>query len=35
MPETNNQIEGSTLTNDQELYKHLNFSEEEIETDQQ
>ncbi|MFP7291426.1 hypothetical protein [Enterococcus hirae] len=35
MPETNNQIEGSTLTNDQELYEHLNFSEEEIETDQQ
>ncbi|MBO1098896.1 hypothetical protein FQT06_02320 [Enterococcus hirae] len=35
MPETNNQIEGSTLTNDLELYEHLNFSEEEIETDQQ
>ncbi|HFD6481926.1 TPA: hypothetical protein ACF5O7_000173 [Enterococcus hirae] len=35
MPETNNQIEGSTLTNDQDLYEHLNFSEEEIETDQQ
>ncbi|EMF0261701.1 hypothetical protein V1268_002035 [Enterococcus hirae] len=35
MPETNNQIEGSTLTNDQELYEHLNFSEEEIKTDQQ
>lgn len=35
MSETNNQIEGSTLTNDQELYEHLNFSEEEIETDQQ
>lgn len=35
MPETNNQIEGSTLTNDQELYKHLNFSEEQIKEDQQ
>ncbi|EPM6860582.1 hypothetical protein ACTPGT_001467 [Enterococcus hirae] len=34
MPKTNNQSESTTLTNEQELYKQLSFSEEQIREDQ-